>query len=89
MLKLYVKIDLAVVKAKAALRRFMEEEQGDFGVSQIAMIVVSVVIIGTIFMTVRANLPDLFDTFWSSITGWFDDMQIMTDTTKTTTTTII
>jgi Flp pilus assembly pilin Flp len=71
------KMDMFVAKAKKGTSRFIKEEHGDFGVSQIAMIVVSVVIIGMIFLTVQDRLPALFDSFWTAIQDWFSSMNIM------------
>jgi hypothetical protein len=63
-----------VAKRHAGISRFMKDERGDFGVSQIAMIVVGVVIIGIIFLSVKERLPDLFNSFWGSIEGWLEGM---------------
>lgn len=76
--KLKAKKDALVAKAKMRISEFAKDEQGDFGVSQIAMIIVAIVIIGMIFLTVQERLPDLFNGFWESITDWFASMDIIT-----------
>jgi hypothetical protein len=69
--KLWVKKDAFVAKAKMRITDFVKDEQGDFGVSQIAMIIVGVVIIGLIFSFVQGNLDALLGNAWGAIEDWF------------------
>jgi len=76
MMKICAKIDAVIVRAKAGICSFVKEEQGDFGVGQIAGIVAAVVIIGLVLGLVTDRLPDFIDDLWTTITGWFDMMRI-------------
>lgn len=66
------KMDIAIMQAKTGFGRFVKEEHGDFGISQIAMIVAAVVIIGLIVGFVTDNLGEFLEGLWDTITEWFN-----------------
>ena len=63
------KIDMALIEVKTGISRFVQEEQGDFGIGQIAGIVALVVVLGAIVSAVTGFMPDWIDTVWGFITN--------------------
>jgi len=60
---------LTWVKCRTGL--FTKDENGDFGIGQIAGIVAGIVIIGVVISTVTGRLPDWIDQVWEWISGLF------------------
>lgn len=65
-----------IQKAKAIMQRrfqvFAKEEQGDFGIGQLAAIVAAVVIIGVVVTIVTGFLPEWIGTIWEKISDLFE-----------------
>jgi len=65
-------IGLLLSRVKCRTGLFKKDENGDFGIGQIAGIVAGIVIIGVVISTVTGRLPTWIDQLWEWITGLFD-----------------
>jgi Flp pilus assembly pilin Flp len=74
MRKIGAKIDAVAQKAKTGISGFIKEEQGDFGIGQIAGIVAGIVIIGVIISVVSGNMDTWIDQVWTWVTELFNQV---------------
>lgn len=58
------KMQISKIKVDVALNKLLEEERGDFGVKQIAMVVAVIVVIGFVIMALKAIMPDVVQDVW-------------------------
>ena len=68
------KLQTKMASARLWANRLLHEEQGDFGVGQIALMVASVVVIGVIVMVITGLMPEWIESVWGRIEGWFDQI---------------
>ncbi len=62
--KIMEKMQISKIKVDVALNKLLEEERGDFGVKQIAMVVAVIVVIGFVIMALKAIMPDVVQDVW-------------------------
>jgi len=72
--KVWVKKDILMAKVKRGLCRFVQDEQGDFGIAQIGGIVATLVILGVIVTVVSGNMEVWVEDVWGWLKTWIENI---------------
>lgn len=76
MKKLVEKVELAKIKLDVAMKNFMEEERGDFGVKQIAIAIAVIILIGAAVSFLKGNIGTMVEGVWDWL---FEQIQNITN----------
>lgn len=67
--KIVEKMEITKIKVDVALSNLMEEERGDFGVKQIAIVVAVIIVIGFVIAALETLMPTLVNDVWTFLFG--------------------